>query len=193
MAGYFKIGEEKVRPGSYFNISTNDKLVEIINGVTAVIFRSDFGPLGEVVELDKDEGYVEMFGTGGTTDALREALSGGALTLLACRLGTGGTCAKVSLQDAEGQDCVELGTKYPGARPFTVTVREKLTDATLKECVLYSGTKEIEMVTFAAGEGEAAALAEAIAGTDNFVAKVADGKEKVVLANISQSELTGGS
>ena len=31
MAGYFKIGEEKVRPGSYFNISTNDKLVEIIN------------------------------------------------------------------------------------------------------------------------------------------------------------------
>lgn len=49
------------------------------------------------------------------------------------------------------------------------------------------------MVTFAAGEGEAAALAEAIAGTDNFVAKVADGKEKVVLANISQSELTGGS
>ncbi len=82
MAGYFKIGEEKVRPGSYFNISTNDKLVEIINGVTAVIFRSDFGPLGEVTELDKDEGYAEMFGTGGTTDALREALSGGALTLL---------------------------------------------------------------------------------------------------------------
>ena len=95
MAGYFKIGEEKVRPGSYFNISTNDKLVEIINGVTAVIFRSDFGPLGEVTELDKDEGYAEMFGTGGTTDALREALSGGALTLLACRLGNGGSCAKV--------------------------------------------------------------------------------------------------
>ena len=40
MAGYFKIGEEKVRPGSYFNISTNDNLVEIINLVTAVILRS---------------------------------------------------------------------------------------------------------------------------------------------------------
>ena len=192
MAGYFKIGEEKVRPGSYFNISTNDKLVEIINGVTAVIFRSDFGPLGEVVELDKDEGYVEMFGTGGTTDALREALSGGALTLLACRLGTGGECAKVTLQDTEGQECVELGTKYPGSRTFTATIREKLTDSTLKECVIYSGTREIETLTFAAGEGEAAAFAEAIAGTDNFVAKITDGKESAQLMNVSQSELTGG-
>lgn len=193
MAGLFRKGEEKVRPGSYFRISTNDKLgVEVINGVTAVIFRSDFGPLGEVTELSKDEDYTGMFGTGGTTDAIREALNGGALTILAFRLGTGGQCSEIVLKDAEGEACVTLSTKNPGSKPFSVTIREKLTDASLKECVLYSGTKEIEKVIFASGEGESEALAAAIAGTDNFVAKVSEGKEKAQVANILQQEFTAG-
>lgn len=193
MAGIFKIGEEKVRPGAYFRITTNDRLdAEIINGVTAVIFRSDFGPLGEVVELSKEEGYADMFGTGGTTDAIREAINGGALTVLACRLGTGGRQSEIVFKDTDGEPCVSLMTKYPGARPFSATIREKLTDAALKECVVYSGTKEIEKVTFAAGEGESEALAAAVAGTDNFTAKVADGKGMAQIMNISQQEFTAG-
>lgn len=40
MAGTFVIGEEKVRPGAYFNISRNDSntSADIVNGVTAVAF-----------------------------------------------------------------------------------------------------------------------------------------------------------
>ncbi len=193
MAGIFMVGERKVRPGTYFRITTNDKLdVEVINGVTAVIFRSDFGPLGEVVELEKDESYAELFGTSGTTDAIREAFNGGALTVFACRLGSGGTCPQTMLQDINGEDCVSLKTKYPGSRMFTVSIREKVTDAELKECVIYCGTKEIEKVTFTAGEGEIQALAEAVAATDNFVAEVVKGKEKSQLMNVSQQEFVAG-
>lgn len=193
MAGIFRLGEEKVRPGTYFRITTNDKLeAEIINGITAVIFRSDFGPLGQVTELSKDEDYADVFGAGGTTDAVREAFNGGALTVLAFRLGSGGNCSEITLQDKDGETCVTLGTKYPGARPFSVTIREKITDDTLKECVIYSGTKEIEKVTFVAGEGEAASLAAAIAGTESFVAKTAEGKEQAEIANVLQKSLTSG-
>ncbi len=193
MAGIFRLGEEKVRPGTYFRITTNDKLnPEIINGITAVIFRSDFGPLGEVTEISKDENYADIFGTSGTTDAVREAFTGGALTVLAFRLGTGGSCSEIALVDKEDETCITLGTKYPGSRPFTVTIRESITDDALKECVIYSGTKEVEKVTFVAGEGEALSLASAIAGTDGFVAKVADGKEKAEIANVLQKQLTSG-
>ncbi len=190
--GYFNIGEEKTRPGSYFNISTKQEPSGYVNGVTAVVFRSDFGPLGRVVELDKDGGYAGVFGAAGTTDALREAMSGGAQTLLACRLGSGGACAKAVLKDTEGEACVELGTRYPGSRPFAVSVREKLTDPEVKECAIYSGTEEIERVAFAAGEGEAAALAGAIAATGNFTAEVVEGKENAQLMEVLQSALEGG-
>ena len=64
MAGTFILGEQKVRPGSYFNIQTKDsKAISIMNGVTAVIFKADFGPLNTVVELDAKEGYETVFGT----------------------------------------------------------------------------------------------------------------------------------
>lgn len=193
MAGIFRVGEEKIRPGNYFRITTNDKLeAEVVNGITAVIFRSDFGPLGFVAELSKDENYEDVFGTEGTTSAIREAFSGGALTVLACRLGTGGSCAELELKDKDGETCVTLCTKYPGSRPFSVTIREKITDEELKECVIYSGTKEVEKVTFAAGEGESATLATAIAGTDNFVAKVAEGKGGTQIASVLQKEFTAG-
>jgi len=45
-------------------------------------------------------------------------------------------------------DCVKLirlyllTAKYPGAKDFVVTVREKLSDSTLKECIFYAGTTE---------------------------------------------------
>ena len=78
MAGTFVLGETKVRPGSYFNIQKRGSdAVSVTNGVTAVIFKSDFGPLKSAVELSPEDGYEQVFGNGGTTDALREAFAGG--------------------------------------------------------------------------------------------------------------------
>lgn len=194
MAGVFILGEEKVRPGSYFNIRKNDddSAAAVINGVTAVIFRSDFGPAGEAVELSRDEGYESIFGTGGTTDAMAQALAGGAKTLVACRLGSGGTAASVALKDADGADVLTVTAKYPGSRPFALTVRESVTDSAVKECIIYSGTSEFAKMTFAAGEGEVQALAAALASTGCFVAEAAEGTGSAAFAYVVQAEFSGG-
>lgn len=45
MAETYIVGETKVRPGAYFNIQkqgTNAQ-ADVVNGVTAVVFKSDFG------------------------------------------------------------------------------------------------------------------------------------------------------
>lgn len=47
MAGTYVLGETKVRPGAYFNIQKKGTGQQsgTVSGVTAVLFRSDFGPL----------------------------------------------------------------------------------------------------------------------------------------------------
>lgn len=189
MAGTFILGEQKVRPGSYFNIQkkgTNQK-AGIINGITAVIFKADFGPLNEVVELSAEDGYEPIFGTGLTTDTIKEAIAGGAKTIIACRVGNGGTQGSITLNNKEGEEAVTITAKYPGAKEFTVTIREKLSDAALKECIFYAGTTEFEKVEFPSGSGEAKALADALANSPNFKVEVKEGKDAAELLTVSQS------
>lgn len=195
MAGTFVLGETKVRPGAYFNIQKkgDNAAASIMNGVTAVIFKADFGPLNIPVELNHEAGYEQIFGTALTTDAVREAIAGGAETVIACRVGNGGTKGAVSLKDADGSDVVTVTAKYPGEKGFTVTVREKLSDSASKECIFYAGTTEFERVVFASGEGEAKALVDALAGSGNFTAELSEGKEDAQLALVSQGEFTAGS
>lgn len=73
MAGTFILGETKIRPGAYFNIQkkSGKTVAGIMNGVTAVVFKADFGPLNTAVELSAEDGYEGIFGTGLTTDAIR--------------------------------------------------------------------------------------------------------------------------
>ncbi len=194
MAGTFILGEQKVRPGAYFNIQKkgDNTAAGAVNGVTAVIFRSDFGPLNIGMELSAEDGYEEVFGTGLTTDAIKQAINGGAKTIIACRVGNGGTQAAVSLPDSEGNEAVTVSAKYPGEKEFSITVREKLTDSTMKECIIHIGIKEFEKVEFAAGEGEAAALVQAMSSSKNFKVQVVSGQEKAELQNVSQGMFTGG-
>ena len=189
MAGTFILGEQKVRPGSYFNIQKKgtNAPASIISGVTAVIFKADFGPLNQAVELDAGDGYEKTFGTGLTTDAMREAIAGGAQTIIACRLGKGGTQATIKLKDADSEDALTITAKYPGEKAFSVTIREKLSDSSLKECIIYSGTAEFEKFEFTAGAGETKALADVLASSNGFKAEVAEGKGEKTLLNVSQS------
>ncbi len=194
MAGTFVLGEKKVRPGTYFNIQKNvdDAAPSYINGVTAVVFRADFGPLNTVVELSAKDNYESLFGRALTTDAIREAVAGGAQTIIACRVGSGGTLAEISLEDTAKEAAVTITANYPGAKEFTITVREKLSDSSRKECIIYAGTEEFEKAEFAAGAGEAIALAEALSDSKNFHVTVKEGKEEAVLSNVSQVSFTGG-
>jgi len=194
MSGTFIAGEQKVRPGAYFRIqkSGGDTAYGNTSGVTAVIFRADTGPLNKAVELGAEEGYAHVFGTGLTTDALREAYAGGARTIIACRAGNGGEPGAAVLQDAEGADALTVTARYPGEKEFSITVREKLSDSAVKECIIYSGTEEYERHEFPSGEGEAGALAEALSRSGGFRAQAAAGKENSVLADVSQSPFAGG-
>lgn len=194
MAETYIVGETKVRPGSYFNIQKvgTNAAASIISGVTAVIFKSDFGPLNQAVELNAEDGYTDTFGNGGTTDAMQEAINGGARTIIACRVGNGGTPATITLNDSEGEAAVTITALYPGKKAFTATIREKLSDNTVKECIVFSGTTEFEKVEFAVGTGEATALVEAFANSKKFKAQVTLGQEQAEMLNVSQSLFTAG-
>lgn len=195
MAGTYMLGETKVRPGSYFNIQKkgDGPASGAKNGIVGVLFKSDWGPLNQAVEVSVDDGYENIFGTGGTTDAIGLAFEGGAITAICCRVGNGGTEGNVKLKLKGGEtDAVSITAKYPGKKAFTVSVKDKLSDETMRECIIYSGTKEFEKVSFAkGGEDEVAALVAAFSDSKNFkVAKLAEAKGE--LEAVTQTAMTPG-
>ena len=190
MAGYFNLGEEKTRPGAYFNVQKRgvDASPGAVDGVVAVLFRSTFGPLGKAIEIDALDGYESIFGTGGKTDALKYAIQGGATKLIAYRVGTGGTAATTTLVVGES-GTLTITAKYPGTMSFTVTVRPMLTDSTQKEVIFYSGTTELEKHSFTASADEASACVAAINESSNFTAA---SSSTGVVAAVSQQAFTAG-
>lgn len=194
MAGIFVNGEKKVRPGTYFNVQKADdnSMAGSIDGIAAVLFRSDWGPLGEAVEITADEGHEGIFGNGGTTDAIGLAFEGGARTAVCCRIGKGGTQGSVKLKPVSGnEDAVTITAKYVGSKAFTVTVRDKISDETKRECIIYTGAKEFEKVTFDKGGDEAASLVQAFGASPNFTA-AKQGAGKDALAAVAQAKFTAG-
>lgn len=195
MRGTFVVGERKTRPGTYFNIqkSAESNQADSINGVVAVIFRSNFGPLNKAVEISVEDGYESLFGTDKTTDAMREAFLGGAKTIIACRVGNDdGTKGKINLAGTSGSDSVKITAKYPGSKAFTVTVKEKITNAAVKQCIIYDGTTEFESVEFKAGTGEAKALVEALRNSKNFDAEIGENAGSDTITNVSQAAFSAG-
>ena len=196
MAGSYTPGEKKVRPNAYYHIGKKGTgaTAGAVNGVTAVLFRADFGPLCTAVEMSSDEDYTDVFGDALTTDAIAQAIAGGAKTIIAVRVGTGGTAATLDLKSSGESPAaaVTLTAKYPGAKPLTCTVRKTLADESIKECIIYSGTKQIEKVEFNAGAGEAGALANAFANSNNFIATVKSGQQSKELADVTQTLFTAG-
>jgi len=191
MAGMYTPGEVKVRPGTYYNIQkVGENTATIVDGITAVLFRADWGPLNEAVEIKAEVNYGSIFGSAFTTDAIGEVMKGGAKTVIGCRIGSGGSAGKVTLKDSTSQDAVTLTAKYVGDKNFTITVREKLSDDTKKECIIYTGTSEFEKVQFTKGEDETSALAAAFSKSKNFVAETLGGSG--ALENVSQAVFTNG-
>ena len=195
MAGTYVLGETKVRPGAYFNIQKKGTGQQsgTVSGVTAVLFRSDFGPLNTAVELNPDDGFANTFGNGGTTDAIQEAnqrrsADNYCLPSLVMEV----TSANCHSEHSRGTGGSKNHSSISGKEAFTVTVREKLTDSTLKECIIYAGVTEFEKVEFTAGAGEAKALADAFAATKKFKAEVQSGKDQAIVMNVSQNAFTPG-
>ena len=184
MAEYFQIPEvgTKVRPGSYFNVDKNgdDDSFGAIDGVVVAVFKATFGPVDKVTVLERGDDYTTIYGDGLTTDLIREVLYGGAKKVICCRLnGTGGAVASVSLAAATGK--VKITAKHPGEMPFSVTIRNRLTDKDRKECIIYTGTTEFEKVYFSAGDNEAASLVSAFANSKNFTANLEESAKGIMI------------
>lgn len=195
MAGIFLKGETKVRPGVYYNVtrSDEDSAAGEVNGVVAVLFQADFGPLMKLTELDEADGYEAAFGTALGTDAMKYALKGGAKKLLAVRVGTGGSESSLEIKDKDNTETVaEIKANYVGARDFRMLIREKLSDDSQYECIIYSGTKEFERLVFEKGEDEVQALVDAFTGSAFFNAvKKTDDRTKSLPVNEQLSFETG--
>lgn len=198
MSGRYTNGETKIRPGIYFREENGGgvELSGMANGIVAVAFKANWGPLGEIVTLESPAEIPAYFGddteTGSNVAILKKIFLGGASTIKAVRVGSGGTKAATKLKDTTASapvDAVTLTAKYAGTRALSVTIKDSLSDTTKRECIIYTGTKELSKVTFAKGSaGEVDALVEAINANEACVvtaAKTAAGNG--VLATATQT------
>lgn len=187
MAGIFTDGVAEVRPGTYFNVNTNDgsRIVGAQDGIAAVVFKGNWGPLNTICELTETGDTYDRYGDGGNVDALEYAFQGGAKTVLAVRAGTGGTAAKVQIGEI-----ATVTAKYPGARVLSVTVKDSLTEDNAKKVTFYAGNREIESYSITKdGNKEGAALKAAMEKSKNFVVEVnTDGS----FPDLSQQAFTAG-
>ncbi len=196
MARYLNYGSEATRPGNYFNYDKKgqDKVAGATDGVCAVLFKSNWGPLGEAVVRTADEGYESVFGTGGTTDAIALNIEGGTSELILVRVGTGGTAATLTLKNdaATSVDAVKFTAKYVGSRAFTISIRDSISDDTKREAIIYDGTAEFEKKTFTKGSGEVDGIVAAFADSDNFIVAKASTSVTGALATVTQVAFTAG-
>ncbi|MBQ6207252.1 MAG: phage tail sheath subtilisin-like domain-containing protein [Oscillospiraceae bacterium] len=195
MARYLSYGETATRPGNYFNYDKKgaEAISGASDGTTAVLFRADWGPLNKAVVRTADEGYKDVFGTGGSTDVIALTYEGGTRDAVLVRVGTGGTAATVTLKNGGDSpvDAVKLTAKFVGSRAFTVSVRDSISDDTFRECIVYVGTEEFEKTPFTKGGDEVAALVAAFADSVNFAASKV-GNASGVMATVTQTAFTAG-
>lgn len=162
MGIFFTAGEKKIRPGVYqrYENRGTGSLAGAVNGIVAACYKSNWGPIGAVETIGAEEAgsLAARLGGGanGTTEVITEAFNGGATTVLAVRLGKGGTNGTLVLKDttvSDGTEAITLTTKYPGTRIFKITIREKLGDSTAREFLVTEGDMVREKIEFSASEG----------------------------------------
>lgn len=198
MGAFFIKGEQKVRPGVYkrYENRGNPPVAGADDGKCAATVRSNWGPVGTAVTLEKDTDITKYFGNGGensTTDCPLLQFKGGSRLIYAVRLGNGGTQGSLEIKDSESAAVLKLVLKYPGSRAFHITIRPTLADATKKELLILEGTEQLEKIEFAAGGNESAALLASYAetGSDYFtLSTIAESESE--LAPVEQAAITPG-
>lgn len=204
MGIFFTVGEKKVRPGVYqrYENRGTGSIAGAVNGIVAAVYKSNWGPLGAVETIGADEagGLTARLGggTGATTQVITEAFNGGATTVLAVRLGSGGTNGTLTLKDttsSEPEDAITLTTKYPGTRSFKITIREKLGDSTAREFLVTEDNMVREKLEFpVSAAGEVDALIAAINEDSSYFTaeKVASYGGTGKLALVAEQAITAG-
>lgn len=197
MAGLYRVGEQKVRPGvyrRYENAGSNSAPGAIV-GVMAIAVHADFGPLGVVSTFSRDEvsEMQAMYGTGGTMDAAKALFDGGATKVFIYRLGTGGEVASVNVSSSNepATTIATVKTKYPTDSNYNITIKTKLDDATKKQILVYLDTTLLEIIEYDVSEDEKSALVEAVNSNSKYLSATA-GEGTGAAASVANSTLTGG-
>ncbi|MGH2355417.1 MAG: phage tail sheath subtilisin-like domain-containing protein [Chloroflexota bacterium] len=185
-------GQAVTRPGVYVRVQSfgEPALAGTVQGLVAAALRATWGPIGEVAVLESLAAVDEVLGSGLGTDVAREALRGGAQSVVVSRAG-GGTpvAASLTLQDTTGTpvNAVTLTAKYQGTRgnALRVTLRDSLAAPTMRELLVYElvdGANTLrQTIRFDAGVdggGEPQKLVDAITDSDSpwlTATKLADG------------------
>ena len=198
MAAFFSVGEQKVRPGVYFNYENfgTPPIAGAADGVCAAVFRSNWGPIGSAVllELDDFNAITRQFGSNGTTDVPFEMFRGGARSVYATRLGSGGTKGTYSIKSSTGTTLINLVLRYPGSRQFQIVIRQTLEDDQMKELLLVEDTTILQTMQFAKDTTDEVApllAAYAVSGSNWFTLDQV-GTAKGALAIVDQVPITPG-
>lgn len=181
----FILGEQKVRPDVYvrWHNAGGARVVTGTVGVAAAVVKANWGPLGEVITVETPGDISGKLGSGDGPDCVREIFSGGASTVLAVRVGSGGSPAQLELEDtaATPVKVVRLLTKYPTTRAITATIRDSLEDPAIRELLLHENTRQLERLTFEKGADEPNRLVAAINANSRYLTatKLADGNGEI--------------
>ena len=192
MGQYYKVGETKVRPGTYFryeNGGGNNSGGAVAHSV-AIPIQAKWGPVDKVTVHESVSSVISTYGSEGTVDAALALFEGGASKVYCIRLDkatsdTSGTAAANATLSLEG---VTITAKYPGTKEIKVQTRVKV-EGVSKEIVVYDGTTKAEAFSFASGDNEVENLITAVAASSYITAKAGTGTT-VAVKDITA--LTGG-
>lgn len=172
MASFFTLGEEKIRPGVYYRYENNEETTTAgaDDGKCACVVRSNWGPMDTAVLLSDTKDIATYFGDGGTDGTLAvpiQQFKGGAKTVRAVRLGSGGDKGTYTFLDEMGVEVLVLTLKYVGSRALTVTLRPTV-EATYNS-IDYNTYEELEDQTYEELEEQTYEELEAVTYTDDAV------------------------
>ncbi len=198
MASFFTIGENKTRPGLYYRYENwgTPPTAGADDGKCACVLRSNWGPIGTAVLLESYDTISDYYGTGDDNSTLAvplEQFKGGAKSVRAVRVGTGGSCGGYTLLDEDGTEVLKLTLKYVGSRELSVTLRPTVDDDQVYELLILEGTTQLEQILFQNPEGDKTSwdLLEQ-AGSSNYFTLSSLAVTQSTLATIDQEAIVGG-
>lgn len=168
----FLPGQVQIRPGVYEQVTTSSPPPPPSLGIVGAVFRASWGPLGVATKLQTYDQIAATYGLpsgiASTVDVAQQAFLGGAQSVVAVRLGTGGVAAHLACLDSGSTAAtgILVTAKYPGIRGNTlkVTIRTNLIDGSKRDFLVYEGLTLRETVTYTVtGADEAQSLVDAVA------------------------------
>lgn len=189
-------------PGTYIRITNRGEPqpAGTIQGIVGAVLRATWGPLAAAATVESLAEVDRLYGTGLGTDLAREAIRGGARSVVVVRPGTGGAAASLTLNDGVAAPIGTAAAEYVGTRGanLRLTLRTSLIDATKKEALIYElvdGALVLRRtITFPkAGGDEMLALADAADDVDAGERWITFTKTAVgngVLADVTQVALS---